>query len=191
MWIVLIGPPGAGKGTQAELLLEYLGVPHLSTGDMLRTAVKSQSSAGLMADEYMSKGQLVPDPIILQMVGERLERPDCAKGVLFDGFPRTLGQAQSLDATLEGRGTPLQVALELRVPDEVCLARMKDRKRPDDRNDVIARRLEDFHRRTQPLVDYYRRRGMLESVDGLGTTHEVFTRIRAALDRRRADSASP
>ena len=181
MRIVFIGPPGAGKGTQAARLSQDLGLPHLSTGDMLRQAIHDQTPLGQLADEYMSSGQLVPDAVVVKIAGERLEWPDCKQGFLFDGFPRTLAQAQSLDDCLENLGCALNVALEFRVPDAEIMQRLAKRSRSDDRPEIIAERLRGYHRQTEPLLDYYRHKGLLRVVDGMGDTQLVFQRIHQAL----------
>lgn len=182
MRLIFIGPPGAGKGTQSQRLLEYLGIPHLSTGDMLRQAVREQTEAGLMAAPYMDAGQLVPDDIILKLMDERLSRGDCDKGALFDGFPRTLAQADALDKMLEKTGLPLDVVLQLKVDDAEVNRRLAGRGRKDDQPAVLAERLKGYWKTTDPLLDYYRKRGVLHVIDGQGTTDQVFDRIRAALD---------
>jgi adenylate kinase len=185
MRVIFLGPPGAGKGTQSEKLLRHLRVPHLSSGDMLRAAIAARTSIGILADEYMSAGQLVPDAMILDLVAKRLEEPDCAEGALFDGFPRTLVQAQSFDEYLHERDCSLDVVLELRVPDEVVLERLGGRGRSDDRPEVIAQRLRAYWAQTRPLTDYYSQRGLLEAIDGLGAPEEVFGRITRSLESRR------
>lgn len=190
MRIVFVGPPGAGKGTQSARLTQYLNVPHLSTGDMLREARQKKTQIGMLASQYMSTGQLVPDPIILQLVGERLAQPDCENGYLFDGFPRTLGQAKSLDQFLGERGTPLDAVLEIRVPEDVLLERLAGRGRSDDEPEIIRERLKGYRDQTQPLLDYYAQTGRLVTIDGCGTTDEVFRRIKAAVDQARAKSGS-
>jgi len=182
MRLVFIGPPGAGKGTQSQRLVEQLGIPHLSTGDMLRAAVANKSPVGEMADKFMSAGQLVPDPIIVKVVGERLSQSDCDRGCLFDGFPRTLGQAKSLDDFLGECGSPLDAVLELKVPDSVLIERLAQRGRADDSPDVIQHRLHSYYQQTQPLLEYYERRGLLCPIDGTGSPDEVFARIQKALD---------
>ncbi len=183
MRLIFIGPPGAGKGTQSQRLIRHLGIPHLSTGEMLRAACRNKTPEGLAADEFMQTGRLVPDPIILQLVGRRLDEPDCQKGCLLDGFPRTLVQAKALDEFLEQRGTPLDAALELQVDEEVLVQRLAGRNRVDDSPEIIRLRLGDFFKETSPLCNYYRRRGLLFSIDGEGTQDEVFRRIVEVLSR--------
>ena len=182
MRIVFLGPPGVGKGTQSQRVIEYLKIPHLSTGDMLRGARENQTSVGRLAEQYMSKGQLVPDPIILQIVGERLEQPDCERGCLFDGFPRTLGQAEALDDFFGQRGTPIDLVLDLEVDEETLLKRLSGRGREDDRPEIIRQRLKTYQKQTYPLTNYYRSRHLLRTIDGSGTPDEVFQRIRTVLD---------
>ena len=190
MLIVFIGPPGAGKGTQAKRLTSQLKIPHLSTGDMLREAKRDGTRLGQLAAEYMDGGQLVPDPLVVSIVGERISQPDCRQGCLFDGFPRTLGQAQSLDDCLQQQGTSLDMVLELRVEEselvERMLARAKTEQREDDTPETIRRRLEVYALQTRPLINFYRQRGLLEVVDGSGTVDEVFERVLECADRRRS-----
>jgi adenylate kinase len=141
---------------------------------------------GRQAQTYMSAGELVPDPIMVQIVEHRLEQADCAKGCLFDGFPRTLVQAQELDRILAKRNTPLDVALELRVEQSVLIQRLADRARNDDRPEIIRQRLQSFYDRIQTLLNYYESRGLLRTIDGLGTPEEVFERIKSVLDSKLA-----
>lgn len=181
MRLVFIGPPGAGKGTQSQRLIEHFGIPHLSTGDMLRAAVRVGAPIGKLAQEYMDQGQLVPDPVIVEIVGKRLDQPDCENGCLFDGFPRTLGQARSLADFLDSRGTPLDAVLELCVDEDELVGRLAGRGRDDDRPQVIRQRLEAYHKQTKPLVAYYQEQGLWRPIDGVGAPDEVFRRIRTAL----------
>jgi len=182
MRIVFIGPPGAGKGTQAERLVETYEMAHLSTGDMLRAARDAQTPVGQEAEKYMSAGELVPDDVIVKIIAERLEEPDCQRGYLLDGFPRTVGQAEALDAMLGQKGTPLDVVLELRVPEDELFNRLAGRGRADDKPEVIRQRLTNYREQTAPVLDYYSERGLLKSIDGLGTVDEVFARAREVLD---------
>jgi len=189
MLIVFIGPPGAGKGTQSKRLLEYLKIPHLSTGELLRTAKQQDTPLGKLAAQYMDHGRLVPDPIVLSMVGEKLNEPAFCGGCLFDGFPRTIHQAKSLDESLEQRGTPLDLVIELHADREELVLRMlrraKAENRVDDNPETIARRMEVYDRQTAPLRDYFRQQGKVVSVDAFGTPDEVFERIRQHIDAKR------
>ena len=182
MRIVFIGPPGAGKGTQAQKIVERYMIAHLSTGDMLRAARDAKTPLGLKADEFMSRGELVPDDIIIDLIRERLQSLDCRRGYLLDGFPRTIAQAEALDAMLASQNTPLDVVLELQVPEDELFRRLAGRGRADDKPEVIRQRLVAYRTQTEPLLDYYRRKNLLRSVDGVGTVDEIFERIRAILD---------
>ena len=187
--IVFLGPPGAGKGTQSKRLLDYLCIPHLSTGELLREAKAKDTSLGRLAAQYMDNGRLVPDPLVLAIVGEKLQEPQFTTGCLFDGFPRTLQQARSLDESLHQRGTPLCIALELRADENELIARMLRRaaveRRADDNPHTIAHRMEVYRQQTAPLLDYYRFKGILVTIDAMGSPDEVFERIKIAVDRRR------
>jgi adenylate kinase len=182
MRIVFIGPPGAGKGTQAERLVETYRLAHLSTGDMLRAARDAKTELGQKAEQYMSAGALVPDEVIIGLIEQRLQQADCAGGYLLDGFPRTIAQAEALDKLLAGQATPLDVVLELRVPEEELFRRLAGRGRADDNPDVIRQRLVAYRNQTAPLLAYYGERGRLKSIEGLGTVDEVFARAKAVLD---------
>jgi adenylate kinase len=189
MIVVFIGPPGAGKGTQSRRLVEYLRVPHLSTGDMLRKAKAEKDPVGLLAAGFMDRGQLVPDAIVMEVVGHRLEHPECQNGCLFDGFPRTLGQAASLDEYLRTHHRKISAVIELRAEEEELIARMKRRalteNRVDDTPETIHERMLVYERQTSPLLKYYRERGLLESINAMRSPDEVFQDIQSRIEVRR------
>lgn len=191
MFIVLFGAPGAGKGTQSQRLIKSLGIPHLSTGEMLRAAKASGSELGQTAASYMDDGRLAPDELVVGIVCERLLAPDCARGCLFDGFPRTVEQARLLDRFLADRGLRVSVVIDIRVQMAELQRRMLERsrveRRVDDTPDTIQRRLQVFEAQTAAVLSYYESqdRGTVESVDGLGGPDEVFDRIMNAVDRHR------
>ena len=186
MWIVFLGPPGAGKGTQTSRLVQYLNVPQLSTGEMLREAIQEGTSVGIMAAQYMDKGQLVPDPTVMKIVEDRLEKPDSANGCLFDGFPRTTVQAKALDELLLKKGQKLDVAIELYGNEPELVNRMLKRAtqqgRSDDNLTTIEQRMEVYRRQTSPLVNYYQQQGVLQRVDAMRAPNEVFEDIKRCVD---------
>lgn len=179
MWLVFIGPPGAGKGTQAEWLVEHLSIAHLSTGEMLRQAIDEGTQIGKSAKTFIDAGQLVPDEVVVEIVHQRIDADDCKNGALFDGFPRTVSQAESLDEMLAKRETPLDAVLQLDVPEDELVNRLVARGRSDDQPDVIRQRLEVFHNQTAPLSEYYQCKGLLRTIDGAGTVAEVKARTKA------------
>lgn len=210
--LVLLGPPGAGKGTQAELLSARLGTPHISTGDILRAEIARGSDLGLRAKAFMEKGELVPDDLMLGIVRERLGAPDCASGFVLDGFPRSVPQAVSLDEIC-GNSTRGLRAVSLEVPTEELVRRLAERRtcrqcgamyhlsfepparpgicnkcggelyqREDDREEIVIARLKVYREATEPLLEFYRERGALLPVEGTGSTEQVFGRILASLE---------
>ncbi len=188
MRIVLLGAPGSGKGTQATRLKTELGIAHISTGDLLRAAVKAGTPLGLRAKAVMDAGQLVSDEIVLAMLEERLEQPDTHAGFILDGYPRNLAQADALDRLLKRIGQPLDAVLKLNVPDADIIKRteirFKAEGRADDDPETVRRRLQVYAQQTAPVADYYSQRGLLTEVDGVGAIEEIFTRLMAALKSR-------
>lgn len=188
MNIILLGPPGAGKGTQAKRLEERYGIAQLSTGEMLRAAVASGSDLGQEAKEIMDAGQLMPDALMIDMISERIEEPDCAKGFILDGFPRTVPQAEGLDAMLAGKGAELDAVIEIRVDDEVLVERIRTRiaesaeTRSDDNVETLRERLKVYHAQTAPILPYYKGKGMLQTVDGMSSIDEVTAQIEGILN---------
>ena len=185
MKIILLGGPGAGKGTQATKLKEYYNIPHVSTGEVLREARKAGTELGKKAAEYMDAGKLLPDSIILGIVGDKLDMPEMKNGYLFDGFPRTIPQAEGLDEMLRSKNGSIDAVISIEAPDEVVIERLLKRAeiegRSDDNRETIESRLKVYYDQTEPLKQYYRDRGLLKVVDGIGTVDEVFERIRVVL----------
>ncbi len=191
MRLILLGPPGAGKGTQAQHVVAKYGTVQLSTGDMLRAAVRADTPVGRRARDIMARGNLVPDDIVVEIVAQRIEQPDARKGFILDGFPRTVPQAQALDRMLARHGVALDAVIELRVDEDVLVKRIESRiaemkargepLRDDDSPDVLRRRLAAYREQTAPLIAYYRRQGALHSVDGMAPIREVATEIENVL----------
>lgn len=183
--IVLMGAPGAGKGTQAARLVEKFGIPHISTGDMLRAAVQAKTPVGLQAKAVMDAGQLVSDDIVIAIAEERLAQEDCKKGFILDGFPRTLAQAEALQAVLEKLGLELDCCLAITVDNDEVVRRLLKRAeiegRADDNEETIRERMSVYDEQTAPLLDYYRSRGLLREVDGMGSVDEVSEALSGAL----------
>ncbi len=213
MNLIMLGPPGAGKGTQAKMLVERFGIPQISTGDMLRAAVAEGTELGRKAKEYMDKGQLVPDEVVIGIVRERLSKEDCKKGFILDGFPRTVPQAEALDGILEEMGRKIDYVINIVVPDEEILKRLTGRRtcrkcgamyhvvynppkkegvcdkcggelyqRDDDKEETIRNRLKVYAEQTAPLVDYYRKKGVLVDIDGTKGIKEIFEDILKVLE---------
>ena len=213
--VVLLGPPGAGKGTQAKLLQEKFAACQVSTGDILRKAVAEQTALGKEASDYINHGALVPDSVIVNLVVERLREKDCEPGFILDGFPRTIPQAESLDAILKKMGLNLNCVLSVQVPEKIIIERLAGRRtckncgalshvvfnrpkragvcdrcggeldqRDDDREETVANRLKVYQSQTAPLISYYRERGLLSEIDGVGEIDEIRSRVTQALGDR-------
>ena len=208
MNIIMLGAPGAGKGTQAAVLCEHFGIPTISTGNMIREALKNGTEMGLKAKSFMDEGKLVPDEVVIGIVKERLSADDCKKGFILDGFPRTIPQAEALDKALSAIGDSVDYAINVEVPDENIIERMSGRRacvgcgatyhivynptkvegkcdacgadlilRDDDKPETVEKRLNVYHEQTQPLIDYYKAKGILKEVDGTVDMKDVFAAI--------------
>ena len=192
MRLILLGPPGAGKGTQAQHLVAKYGIVQLSTGDMLRAAVKAGTPLGQKVEGIMASGALCPDDVVVSIVEQRIAQPDARKGFILDGFPRTVPQAEALDRMLARHGIALDAVIELRVDEEALIRRIESRiaemlkrgepLRPDDNPDVLHRRLTAYREQTAPLIAYYRDHGMLRSIDGMAPIEQVADAIEEALN---------
>ena len=208
MRMILVGPPGAGKGTQASRLVDTYRIPHISSGDMLRAAVKEGTALGVEADGYMKAGKLVPDEVVIGMILERIAKNDCMRGFMLDGFPRTAPQAEALDAAMRKAGVELDAVVLIEVPDQLLEERACGRRtdpetgtiyhltynpppadivgrlvhRKDDTVEAVTTRVQKYHSETAPIVPFYMAKGILKRVDGVGTPDVITTRITAALN---------
>lgn len=221
MRIVLVGPPGAGKGTQAAYLAEQLSIPHISTGDLFRANISQGTPLGRQAQEYMRQGQLVPDEVTIGMARDRMAQPDARDGFLLDGFPRNLAQARALDALLEEQSQHIDAVLDLEVPEDEVVRRIAGRRtcrtdsshtfheeysppavpgvcdtcggqlyqRDDDREETVRKRLEVYHRETEPIIDYYKQQGLVATISALGQVSEVTQRALKALSESAPQTA--
>jgi adenylate kinase len=185
--ILLLGPQGSGKGTQAKRIAAEYGIPHIATGDMLRAAMEAGTPLGLKVKPIYDAGELVPDEIMIELIRERLDEPDATEGYVLDGFPRTIAQAEAFDPMLREISRELTIVFALRVSDEICVERLLKRAneegRTDDTPEAIRRRLELYHRETEPLIEHYRAQGSLVTIHADGTPNEVFAEIQAALEQ--------
>lgn len=192
--LVLMGPPGVGKGTQARIISQALGIPAISTGQIFRTNIHSRSELGILAQQYIDRGELVPDSVTNPMVEARLSSPDVKNGFLLDGYPRSVEQAHVLRDILPKYGLELDLVLDITAPSEVLIEHLQKRaseeSRSDDRPEVFAHRLEEYHLRTEPIATYYADQDLLETVNGVGTIEEVSARIFAVLHKYGVSSDS-
>ena len=187
MFLILFGPPGAGKGTQGTILAERLGIPKVSTGDLIRAAMRDGTPLGVKAKSFYDQGLLVPDEVILGLIAEVLDRPDAQDGVLMDGFPRTIPQAEAVDRLLAERGRQVDHVLSFAVPEDELVQRLGKRAaeegRSDDSPEAIHKRLDVYHQQTAPLEDFYRERGLLVEIPATGKIEDIAERTREMLGR--------
>jgi adenylate kinase len=189
MRLILLGPPGAGKGTQAVRIVQRYNIPQLSTGDMLRAAVAAHTPVGLMAKDVIARGDLVPDEVVVQIISDRIDEADCKDGFVLDGFPRTTAQAEALDHLLEDKGLKLDAVVEIVVDDHILIQRIEKRAseteggpRPDDNPDALKKRLDVYHAQTAPVIAYYETKGLLRKVDGMADIDRVTDEISQVLE---------
>lgn len=189
MRLILLGPPGAGKGTQAKILVEAYGIPQLSTGDILRSAIAAKTPLGLEAKAIVDRGDLVSDDIVNGIVSDRLDAEDCRPGFILDGFPRTIAQAEALDEMLAEKGMGLDAVIEIKADADVLVQRVVNRAkesggaRADDNEEVLRKRLGVYQQQTAPLVDYYTDKGLLKAVDGMAPVEQVTAAIMASVKK--------
>ena len=185
--VLLLGPQGAGKGTQADRISAEYGIPHVATGEMLRAAIAAGTELGRTVESIVNAGELVPDDLMISLIRDRLAQDDTDAGFVLDGFPRTTAQAEALDAMFNEIGRTFNVVFSLQIPDEVAFERLRRRAkvegRADDTDDAIHRRLDNYHRETEPLIEYYRTRGNLVTIHADRSENEVFTEIQQALEQ--------
>jgi adenylate kinase len=185
--ILLLGPQGSGKGTQAKRISAEYGIPHIATGDMLRAAMGAGTPLGVRVKPIYDAGELVPDHLMIELIRERLDQPDAREGFVLDGFPRTTAQADALDTMLREVERELRIVFELQISDQVCIERLLKRAaqegRPDDTPEAIAKRLELYHRETEPLVEHYRAQAILVGIHADASVNEVFAEIQQALEQ--------
>ena len=180
--LLFLGPPGAGKGTQAQKIAQLAGIPHISTGEILRDAISQKTILGQKAQSYVDKGELVPDNLILDLIRERLQNDDTNDGWILDGFPRNLEQASFLDKLLGELNQKSDIAINFQVDDQVLVKRLLGRGRKDDNEETISRRLQVYHKQTAPVINYYQERNELKSVNGEGSLNEVTESLKAILN---------
>ena len=188
MKLILLGAPGAGKGTQAEIISEKYNIPTISTGNIIRAALKNGTEMGLKAKSYIDAGELVPDDVVIGIIRERLSEDDCKGGFILDGFPRTIPQAEALDKILSKTGEEVTATVSIMIPDEMIMERIKGRAlkegRADDASEeIINTRIVTYHNQTEPLIEYYTEAGKYNEIDGVGTIDEVKDRIFSVMDK--------
>ncbi|MDR1518209.1 MAG: adenylate kinase [Dysgonamonadaceae bacterium] len=185
--VVIFGAPGSGKGTQSQLLIKKYGLTHVSTGDILRAEIKAGTELGKLADSYMSKGHLLPDEVVIEILDELIRRHSDAKGFIFDGFPRTLAQGAELDKMLSGNDTQISLVISLEVSDAELIDRLLKRGqisgRSDDNRETIESRLKVYYSQTSPLKEFYAKQGKLKIIEGVGTVEDIFKSIEKELDK--------
>ncbi|MAT39387.1 MAG: adenylate kinase [Ectothiorhodospiraceae bacterium] len=183
MYLVIFGPPGAGKGTQAQYISEHFEIPHISTGEIFRENIKNDTPLGVEAKRYTASGNLVPDSLTNAMVRDRIQKADCSRGALLDGYPRTIDQAREFDKMLAEKGSQLSAVINLKVPDGEIVQRLSKRGRSDDNPEAIKRRLQIYHNQTEVIVGYFRDRGLLHDIYGVGNIQEISKQILDTLDK--------
>jgi adenylate kinase len=186
MNLILFGPPGAGKGTQAEKLVEYFNIPHLSTGNIFRANIQNKTPLGKKVKSILDEGKLVPDETVVELVADELDNPKYDDGVVLDGFPRTVGQAEALDQYLESNGKKVDALVTLDVPEEELVSRILSRGegRSDDTPEKIKTRLQVYKKETEPVLNYYKKQGVVEEIDGVGEVDEIFQRIKETVAQK-------